>query len=144
MKKLLAVLLVVFTVYMSYVFVGGFIESQQPKKVDVTVTTKSTPTPTTVTPATTTTTPVSAPTASYDVAEIARHNVRTDCWLLINNKIYDVTAYFGKHPGGASTIAADCGKESTVSYDTYGSGSGSGHSGRADSLLAEYLIGVLK
>ncbi len=29
--------------------------------------------------------------------EIADHNVQGDCWLLIHNKVYDVSKF--KHPG---------------------------------------------
>lgn len=41
---------------------------------------------------------------TLNLTEIAKHNSVNDCWLLINNKVYNVTNYLGQHPGGASTI----------------------------------------
>lgn len=33
-----------------------------------------------------------------DLNEIFEHNTKESCWLLIENKVYDVTEF--KHPGG--------------------------------------------
>ncbi|MCX6754408.1 MAG: hypothetical protein NTU81_01085 [Candidatus Nomurabacteria bacterium] len=83
-----------------------------------------------------------------NMTEISKHNSQSSCWILINGKIYDVTSYFGSHPGGNSTMAATCGTDATVAYatrDPYASSAvgGSGHSSSAKNLLNDYYIGDL-
>lgn len=85
---------------------------------------------------------------TLSLSEIAKHNKQSDCWLLINSKVYNITSYFGSHPGGNSTMSATCGKDATAAYmtkDPYASTSGrsSAHSGGAQGLLANYFIGNL-
>jgi cytochrome b involved in lipid metabolism len=81
---------------------------------------------------------VPPPSSGYTLADIALHNKQSDCWLLINNKIYDVTNYIPIHPGGITRITNTCGKESSVAFNTRG-GSGS-HSNSAKQLLAGYYV----
>jgi len=81
--------------------------------------------------------------------EIATHNKQSDCWLIISNKVYDITSYFGSHPGGSGVMAATCGTDATNAYmtkDPYAtsnSGGKSGHSSTAKNLLNDYYIGDL-
>ncbi len=78
----------------------------------------------------------------YTIADIAVHNNVNDCWLLINNKVYDVTSFIPGHPGGERNIADSCGRESTAAYDT--KNKGTPHSAYANDLLQNYYIGDLK
>jgi len=71
--------------------------------------------------------------------EIARHNSISDCWMIINNKVYSLTSYFDQHPGGTSTILPYCGKDGTVGFDT--KDKNRSHSQSAQNLLANYYIG---
>ena len=34
------------------------------------------------------------------MAEVAKHKSQDDVWMVIHNKIYDVTKYLDDHPGG--------------------------------------------
>ncbi len=43
--------------------------------------------------------------------EFAKHNSKEDCWVHFQGKVYDVTAWLDKHPGGADKIAQFCGKD---------------------------------
>lgn len=36
--------------------------------------------------------------------EIASHNRKNDCWLVINGVVCDVTSFISKHPGGENLI----------------------------------------
>eukprot|EP00894_Picocystis_sp_ML_P000578 jgi/Pico_ML_1/51095/g2182.t2 len=36
--------------------------------------------------------------------EVQKHNTEDDCWLVIGEKVYDVTAYLPEHPGGADIM----------------------------------------
>jgi cytochrome b involved in lipid metabolism len=76
-------------------------------------------------------------------AEIAKHSSISDCWLIISNKVYDVTNYFRLHPGGASTITPFCGKDGTVAFETKDLGSARDHSSYAYNLLQDYYLGDL-
>jgi len=80
-------------------------------------------------------------TSSLSLAEIAKHNKTSDCWLLINNNIYNVTSFLSAHPGGAGTIIPHCGQEATQAFNT--KDIGRPHSGSAASMLNSYYIGDL-
>lgn len=77
---------------------------------------------------------------TLSLAEIARHNSQADCWIIINNNVYDVTNHLRAHPAGAGTITPYCGQDATTAYDTKG-GRGSPHSSFADSTLGPILLG---
>jgi cytochrome b involved in lipid metabolism len=74
-------------------------------------------------------------------AEIAKHNSGGDCWLVIENKVYDVTSYLDSHPGGPDIIIRHCGQESTQAFNTKDSIFAKAHSAMAHQLLADYYIG---
>jgi len=80
-------------------------------------------------------------TLNLSMTELAKHNSRTSCWILISGKIYDVTTFLNQHPGNSSTILPTCGTDATIAYNTRG-GTGT-HSSSATSLLAAYFIGNL-
>ncbi len=74
--------------------------------------------------------------------ETAKHNNQTDCWIIVNGKVYDVTGFLGQHPGGTGTILPYCGAaDATAAFATKG-GTGN-HSSYADQLLSAYYIGNL-
>uniref|UniRef100_I1J4J1 Cytochrome b5 heme-binding domain-containing protein n=1 Tax=Glycine max TaxID=3847 RepID=I1J4J1_SOYBN len=52
---------------------------------------------------------------SYSKTEVSLHNKRTDCWIIIKNKVYDVTSYVEEHPGGDS-ILVHAGDDSTEGF----------------------------
>jgi hypothetical protein len=76
-----------------------------------------------------------------DMAEISKHSSVNDCWLLINNKIYNVSSYLSVHPGGVGTISSYCGKEASQAFAT--KDIGRPHSGYASQLLNNYYLGDL-
>jgi len=73
------------------------------------------------------------------VQEVAIHNTPSDCWLLINNKVYDATSYLNLHPGGRDRIIPYCGRDATQVFITKG-GEGN-HSNSAFADLAKLYIG---
>ncbi len=75
-----------------------------------------------------------------DATEVAKHGTASDCWMIINGKVYDLTSYI-THPGGEAYVPY-CGKEATQAYDTKG-GRGNPHSTRADALLPNFEVGAL-
>lgn len=67
-------------------------------------------------------------------SELQNHNSKSDCWISYSGHIYNITSFFGSHPGGDANMLAYCGKDATAAFD------GVPHSGNAKSLLQQYLI----
>ena len=76
---------------------------------------------------------------TYTKADVAKHTSRTDGWLIINKKVYNVSSWISKHPGG-DAILAGLGKDATSMFNSKG---GTGHSAGAHKLLSKYVIGDL-
>jgi len=90
----------------------------------------------------------SAKTKSFAIQEISLHNKATDCWTIVNGKVYDITSYVPRHPGGDEILLA-CGTDGTTLFtkrttsDGQKIGSGTPHDSSAQSQLASFQIGVL-
>jgi cytochrome b involved in lipid metabolism len=80
--------------------------------------------------------------ATYTLAEVAEHNTETDCWLIIENQVYDVTNFIGMHPGG-KVIVGGCGKDATAMFNNRPNGTGP-HPEEARALLPQFLIGKVE
>ncbi|XP_022729763.1 cytochrome B5-like protein isoform X1 [Durio zibethinus] len=74
---------------------------------------------------------------SYSKAEIALHDKRTDCWIIIKDKVYDVSSYVEEHPGG-DAILAHAGDDSTEGFY------GPQHATRVFDMIDDFYIGVLQ
>lgn len=82
-----------------------------------------------------------APTSVPDYwAVLGRHNTRNDCWIAVEGHIYDITRYFGSHPGGDGKLAAACGTDATLGFQTKDRNPSVDHSGSARALLKDFLI----
>lgn len=86
----------------------------------------------------TTSSTMTAAAASYTADQVAAHNNQSDCWTIINNQVYDITAYIPNHPGGVAAIIGLCGHDGTTAFSSEHSGGNS-----ANSALASYYIGDL-
>ncbi len=75
---------------------------------------------------------------SYSRNEIKQHNKEDDCWIIVKNKVYDVTPYLneGIHPGGDEVLLKYGGKDATQSFTDI-------HSNDAWKILDKYYIGDL-
>jgi len=49
--------------------------------------------------------------------EIAKHNSRESCWVIIHGRAYDVTEFLPEHPGGSKIILKYAGKDATEEFD---------------------------
>ena len=52
---------------------------------------------------------------TYTWNEVEEHTKLDDRWIVIENKIYDVSRFQKKHPGGAKIIGHFAGQDATVS-----------------------------
>ncbi len=68
------------------------------------------------------------------LAEIARHNTRNDCYLIMKDSVYSVAGFIDQHPGGVKKITDMCGKEATKIFTAI-------HSNFAWNLLKDFYIG---
>uniref|UniRef100_A0A915BCC0 Cytochrome b5 heme-binding domain-containing protein n=1 Tax=Parascaris univalens TaxID=6257 RepID=A0A915BCC0_PARUN len=69
------------------------------------------------------------------IEEIEQHNDLASTWIIIDDKVYDVTKFLGEHPGGEEVILQQAGGDATASfYDV-------GHSNDAKEMTSQYLIG---
>ena len=75
----------------------------------------------------------------YTKADVASRNTTSNCWTIIGNKVYDLTQWVSKHPGGSGAIASLCGVDGTSGFKGK-----HGSSGRPNSILDGYYIGDLK
>mmetsp|Transcript_11387 Transcript_11387/g.18858 ORF Transcript_11387/g.18858 Transcript_11387/m.18858 type:complete len:408 (-) Transcript_11387:124-1347(-) len=52
-------------------------------------------------------------------SELTFHDTSDDCWVVYYNKVYVMTDYAGRHPGGSSIIQNMCGADGTGPYEAY-------------------------
>jgi len=76
----------------------------------------------------------SLPTVTLDLQEIAKHNTKQDCYLIIKGAVYSVASFIDAHPGGVKKIVQECGGEASAVFSAI-------HSNFAWNLLKDYYIG---
>lgn len=87
--------------------------------------------------------------AKLTKTEVAQHNSANDCWTIIENKVYDISDYISRHPGG-DVIVQTCGTDGTTLFtqrktsDGQSVGSGTPHDSTAEDQLNNYLLGPLE
>ena len=50
--------------------------------------------------------------------EVKKHYKRNDCWIVIENQVYDITNYIKRHPGGDIILKA-AGNDGTAYHYQY-------------------------
>lgn len=77
-----------------------------------------------------------APTAGKNItqAELNKHNRANDCWVAYRGKVYDLTPWVAKHPGGEDPLALNAGRDFTVLFECY-------HDPRHKKMMEKYYIG---
>ncbi|EDO40543.1 predicted protein [Nematostella vectensis] len=74
----------------------------------------------------------------YTFDEVKNHNKAGGCWLVIHNKVFDVTKFLDEHPGGEEVLLEQAGGDASESFEDVG------HSSDARELMNEYCIGELR
>ncbi len=72
----------------------------------------------------------------YSMEVIAQHRTSESCWLAVRGKVYDVTSFVQKHPGGVNAILKHGGTEATEHFDF--------HSREAQRQWTQFLIGYVE
>jgi predicted heme/steroid binding protein len=52
----------------------------------------------------------------FSVEEVAQHNKAGDCWIVIDNKVFDVSNFLKEHPGGSKVVLKLAGKDATKEF----------------------------
>jgi len=73
----------------------------------------------------------------YSLNQVSFHSSPDDCWIVIRDRVYDVTKFISQHPGGFDIMMEQAGRDATLAYR------GVGHSDDAEDDLERYLIGIL-
>ena len=76
---------------------------------------------------------------SFTMTEVEKRNSKESCWSVIRGKVYDLTNWIDKHPGGLDKILNICGKDGTEIFEKV-------HGGKEkpENILKNFEIGVLK
>ncbi|KAJ7098673.1 cytochrome b5-like heme/steroid binding domain-containing protein [Mycena belliarum] len=79
---------------------------------------------------------MSAKTVTY--AELKANNTKDKLWILVHEKVYDVTQFLDEHPGGDEVILAEASQDATEAFEDVG------HSDEARELLPGMLVGAFE
>lgn len=69
--------------------------------------------------------------------EVKNHFSLQDAWMVVYDRVYNVTSFLAEHPGGIYVMEEHLGFDATVAFRS------AGHSTDAFTMLNEYLIGIL-
>ncbi len=78
-------------------------------------------------------------TAAYTMDEVQAANTQDKCWTAVIGKVYDLTNFINKHPGGSKAVLGLCGKDGTSAFTKKHGGQP-----KPEQELAGLQIGVLK
>merc|ERR1719413_314476 len=53
----------------------------------------------------------------YTLEEVAKHTSKTDCWVVVNGQVLDVTKFLSEHPGGELAILTFGGKDASEEFN---------------------------
>lgn len=73
----------------------------------------------------------------YRLSEVEERNSFKSTWIVINNKVYDVTKFLEEHPGGEEVLREQAGGDATESFEDVG------HSTDAREMASSMVIGEL-
>merc|ERR1719336_2454042 len=55
--------------------------------------------------------------SAYTKEEVAKHNSKGDCWVILAGQVLNVTNFLSQHPGGELAILTFAGKDATEEFD---------------------------
>lgn len=74
----------------------------------------------------------------FTADEVAKHKTSSDCYMVIEGNVYNVTKFLDEHPGGDEVLLEQAGGDATEAFVEIG------HSDDARGLLKNMLVGKLK
>ncbi|EPS41998.1 hypothetical protein H072_4055 [Dactylellina haptotyla CBS 200.50] len=79
-----------------------------------------------------------ATTAEFTYSQVGEHDTKESLWVVIDEKVYDVSKFVDEHPGGEEVMLDVAGQDGTEAFEDVG------HSDEAREILAQYIVGNLK
>ena len=76
----------------------------------------------------------------YSLDEVSAHRTASDLWVASRGKVYDVTTFAARHPGGAEVLVGHGGEDVTELMQAL---EPHRHSKAAYAMLDQYCIGEL-
>ncbi|GJQ09958.1 hypothetical protein GpartN1_g1749.t1 [Galdieria partita] len=73
----------------------------------------------------------------YTIEQVARHHTRKDLWVIIHGKVYDLSSFLDRHPGGEEILLQYAGEDGTLEYEK------AGHPEEAQQLLQDFCVGCV-
>ncbi|TGZ66208.1 hypothetical protein CRM22_005437 [Opisthorchis felineus] len=71
----------------------------------------------------------------FTLEEVKKHNKADDLWVVIHDKVYDLTQFSQEHPGGSTVLEEQSGGYATEPFEDVG------HSEDAREMMQQYYIG---
>ncbi len=81
--------------------------------------------------------------AKFSREEVAQHATTSDCWMIVEKEVYDLSAYLPDHEKYTKALPDFCGKDATEAWNTK-SEKQKPHSKKAGIVLKKYKVGDLK
>ncbi|KAK6538917.1 hypothetical protein TWF694_010471 [Orbilia ellipsospora] len=73
----------------------------------------------------------------FTFAQVAEHDTKDSLFVVIDEKVYDISKFVDEHPGGEEVLLDVAGTDGTEAFEDVG------HSDEAREILAKYLVGNL-
>ncbi|XP_078367412.1 cytochrome b5-like isoform X2 [Oculina patagonica] len=74
----------------------------------------------------------------FSLEEVSYHTDISSCWIVIKDRVYDLTNFLNEHPGGSEIMLEHAGMDATTVFQDIG------HSVEAQRILSKYYIGELR
>jgi cytochrome b involved in lipid metabolism len=74
----------------------------------------------------------------YTYQDVAEHNTKADCFVVVHDKVYNVGSFVDEHPGGEEVMLDVAGQDATEAFEDIG------HSDEAREILEGLIVGTLK
>ena len=74
----------------------------------------------------------------YSREDVEQHFDESDCWIIVRDRVYDVTSFLDEHPGGIDIIVEYAGLDATSAFEELP------HPPYAVEMLEQHVVGELK